>query len=92
METKSLNEKHACPMSDRAERGGVNVKAGKNREKGVAQEEISKWEEKRRSVSEKGTHPPTFVLIFFHPKFPLFCISDVNNTLACKYIMNFISF
>lgn len=68
METKSLNEKHACPMSDRTETGGVNMKAGKKREKGVAQEEISKWEEKRRSVSEKGTHPPTFAFIFFPPQ------------------------
>lgn len=67
------------------------MKAGKDREKGVAQEEISKWEEKRRSVSERGTHPPTFAFIFL-PHISTLFGSDVNSTIACNYIINFILF
>lgn len=48
---------------------------------------------KRGGVYQRGGLTlPFFPFIFFCPKFPLFCSSDVNRTLACNYIINSISF
>lgn len=71
METKSLNEKHACPVSDRAERGVLMRKQERTGKRGWLRKKYL-CGRKRGGVYHRGTHPPAFACIFFTPNFHSF--------------------